>query len=96
MMSGADSITLKLGKSITLAQIQELYCASSSLVEDDIPAKICIDAVENEVIEFPAIQVLVAVVELAKSKGVEIIWENPSIALFEKSMELGMDHKLGL
>ena len=97
MIGDTDStITLKLSKSMTLTEAEEFYNSSKQLLEDSTPDKICIDAVENEVIELPVLQILLCVASLAKEKGAKLVWDNPSIALFEKSMELGLDDALGL
>ena len=96
MANPDEVITLKLGKSMTLADAQNFYAATAALRDDAFSGDILIDAVENEVIEFPILQILAAVSAKASSNGSKIIWENPSIALFEKSMELGLDEALGL
>ena len=97
MIDSKDStITLKLSRSMTLNEAANFYNSSKQLLEDTTAEKICIDAVENEVIEFPILQILVCIVSFAKSKGMKLVWNNPSIALFEKSVELGLDDALGL
>ena len=96
MASPNEIFTLKLGKSLTLADAQDFFAATAQLRDEAFSGDILIDAVENEVIEFPILQILVAVNARAESSGAKVIWENPSIALFEKSMELGLDEALGL
>ena len=96
MVSGTDSITLKLKQTMTLKEAEDFCTSAQQIIDDKKPEQLWIDCVENEAIEFPIIQILVAVVKHAKSNGIKIIWDNPSISLFERSMELGMDTALEL
>ena len=96
MTASADSFTLKLGKRMTLAEAQEFYDEAAALNSAEFPSQIVIDAVENEVIEFPILQILAAVFAEAQARGSKVSWDNPSIAVFERSVALGLDDALGL
>jgi len=96
MVSGTDSVNLKLHQSMTLADAKEFYESTKQMLEGGKTDKIWIDAVENEVIDLSILQILACVVARANENGAEVVWDNPSIALFERSVELGMDTALGL
>ena len=96
MVGGTDTLSLKLNNSMTLHDAAA-FCDQAKLVlADSNSDTVWIDAVANEVIELPILQVLACVVREAKAKGKKIVWDNPSIALFERSVELGLDGALEL
>ena len=96
MVGGTDSIPLKLNNSMTLSDATAFYEQARVVLEDSNSDTVWIDAVANEVVELPILQVLACIVKEAKAKGKKVVWDNPSIALFERSVELGLDGALEL
>ena len=96
MVGGTDTLNLKLNNSMTLADAPLLHEQAIAILEDPSTDTVWIDAVANEAIELPIVQILIAVVKEAKEKGKKVVWDNPSIALFERSVELGLDEALEL
>ncbi len=94
MVGGTDSINLKLNNVMTLAHAKAFHEEALAALDDPASDTVWIDAVANEAIELPILQILVAVVNRAKEKGLKVVWDNPSIALFERSVELGLDEAL--
>ncbi len=94
MVGGTDSLSLKLNNSMTLADAKAFHDEALTIMENTASDTVWIDAVANEVIELPIIQILVAIVKEAKEKNLKVVWDNPSIALFERSVELGLDEAL--
>lgn len=95
-MSDQDELlTVKFRPSLTLDNVAAFY---EELFEckDKEATKLVFDCSENEEIDFAAIQTLVSFYKHMSEKGTKISWDNPSIALFEKTVELGMDEALGL
>lgn len=96
MVGGTDSTCLKLENSMTLSDAKAFHEKAIAALDNPSSDTIWIDAVANEVIELPIVQVLIAVVKQAQEKDIRIVWDNPSIALFERSVELGLDEALNL
>lgn len=95
-MSGEeDSITIKFQPSLTIENVSGFY-EELFEVKDKEVSKVIFDCSVNEEIDFAAIQTLTAFYKHMVGKGAKVSWDNPSIALFEKTVELGMDEALGL
>lgn len=94
MVGGTDSINLKLSNVMTLADARAFHEEAVAALDSPASDTVWIDAVANEAIELPIVQILVAVVKRAKEKQLKVVWDNPSIALFERSVELGLDEAL--
>lgn len=96
MVGGTDLLTLKLKQSMTLADADDFYEQARVVLADESSDKLEIESVENEIIELPILQILTCVVAAAKARNKKVVWDNPSIALFQRSVELGLDGALGL
>lgn len=79
---------------MTLADARAFHEEAVAALDSPASDTVWIDAVANEAIELPIVQILVAVVKRAKEKQLKVVWDNPSIALFERSVELGLDEAL--
>ena len=96
MVGGTDTLSLKLNNSMTLPDAAAFWDQAKLVLADSNSDTVWIDAVANEVIELPILQILTCVVREAKAQNKKIVWDNPSIALFERSVELGLDGALEL
>lgn len=90
-----DLLTVKFKPSLTLENVAAFYEELFESKDREV-TKLVFDCSVNEEIDFAAIQTLVAFYKHMDGKGAKIAWDNPSIALFEKTVELGMDEALGL
>ncbi|MFK7865100.1 MAG: STAS domain-containing protein [Pseudohongiellaceae bacterium] len=90
-----DLLTVKIGPSLTLKNVAAFY-EELAEVKDREVTKLVFDSALNEEIDFAGTQTLAAFYEHMTSRGTKISWDNPSIAIFEKTVELGMDEALGL
>ena len=88
-------ITIKFKAAMTLADADKLHQEVLKSLEGN-PKKVILDFAENEEIDFSTMQILVAYITQLKSRNIKVSWDNPSIALFERSVELGMDDALGI
>ncbi len=96
MTTNTNPKALNLGQSMTLSNATDFHLEIENLISAGMPEKITISCVENEVIDVSILQLLTALVIKAKVSDSKIVWDNPSIALFAKSTELGLDTALGL
>lgn len=96
MVGGSDSLTLHLNQSMALSDASAFHDTIKGMIGADLGDKIVVNCVVNEVIDISTLQLLACLVKKAKSSSCKIIWDNPSIALFEASAELGLDAALGL
>lgn len=95
MTDANDILTIKLKPSMTLDNVSEFYDELFAFKDREVN-KLVFDCSINEEIDFSTIQSLVAFYAHTKDKGIKIAWDNPSIVLFERTVELGMDEALGL
>ncbi len=90
-----DTVAIKLKPSMTMDNVAEFYEELKTSLETSTK-KIVLECAVNEEIDFSTLQTLAAFYKNRIDEGVKIAWDNPSIALFERSVELGLDEALGL
>jgi MFS superfamily sulfate permease-like transporter len=90
-----DVLNIKFKPSLTLHNVSEFYEELFEAKDREVN-KLVFDCSINEEIDFSAIQALAAFYQHMADKGIKIAWDNPSIVLFERTVELGMDEALGL
>lgn len=90
-----DVLTVKFKPSLTLDNVSEFYEELYQSKDLEVN-KVVFDCSINEEIDFAAIQTLASFYQHMADKGIKLAWDNPSIVLFERTVELGMDEALGL
>lgn len=95
MTNSDDVLTVKLKPSLTLDNVAEFYEELYKSKDLEVN-KLVFDCSINEEIDFAAVQTLTSFYQHIAEKGIKITWDNPSIVLFERTVELGMDEALGL
>lgn len=90
-----DTVAIKFKPSMTMDNVSELYDELKKSLEHT-PKKVVFECAVNEEIDFITLQTLAAYYKHRKAEGVKLAWDNPSIALFSKAVELGVDDALGL
>lgn len=90
-----ETMAIKLKPSMSMDNVAEFYEQLKSSLETDAK-KIIFECAFNEEIDFASLQTLAVYYRNRVAEGVKITWDNPSIALFERSVELGLDEAFGL
>jgi anti-anti-sigma regulatory factor len=91
----SDTVAIKFKPSMTMDNVAELYEELKTSLEET-PKKVIFECAVNEEIDFMTLQTLAAYYEHRKAEGVKIVWDNPSIAIFLRAVELGIGDALGL
>lgn len=90
-----ETLAIKFKPSMTLDNVADFFEQLKISLESN-PKKIVFECAVNEEIDFSTLQTLAVYYKERVAEGVKIAWDNPSIALFERSVELGIDEALGL